>query len=336
MSKSKKIRVIITAAAALIASAGAVLFVKRKAIKRHFGIYSLIAAVILCGMMGAATTAYAANTPGADTEPETVISVTETDAEPDEDMTDADTEPEPGAEPDIDKIIETLTGEDMEIDIADFLNLFLSLAALEQPTRDTQFTPPGNMTLVDDFYSVATDKQFITVTTKNGNTFYIIIDRSGDKENVHFLNLVDEYDLLQIIQGEDVVPPPLPPDTPTKTEEPTESEGEPKPQGGGNTGLMLGILVIAAIGGGAFYFFKIRKPKQGGAGKVAVKSELDEFDFDEGEDDLFTNNADEPDTGEYDGDEDDIPDFTVKDEPEGGGDFTPDFGEETPESEDKQ
>ncbi len=70
-------------------------------------------------------------------------------------------------------------------------------------------TPSGNMTLVDDILqdesytvqdkTVLRDKQFITVETKNGNIFYIIIDRSGDTENVYFLNLVDESDLLALL-----------------------------------------------------------------------------------------------------------------------------------------
>lgn len=55
-------------------------------------------------------------------------------------------------------------------------------------------TPEGNATLVDDFYG---DKQLITVTTKAGNYFYILIDRANeDKETaVHFLNQVDDADL---------------------------------------------------------------------------------------------------------------------------------------------
>jgi hypothetical protein len=81
------------------------------------------------------------------------------------------------------------------------------------------------------------------------------------------------------------------------------------------------LLVIAAIGGGALYFFKVYKPKQGGTKKTATQ-ELDDFDFDPDEDDLFTDSADEPEYVEYNGgypdsDEDEgIPDFTVKGEPD--------------------
>ena len=68
------------------------------------------------------------------------------------------------------------------------------------------FTPDGNLTLVDDFsfLTEAEDgntegKQFLTVQTKAGNTFFIVIDRARESENTYFLNLVDEADLLSLM-----------------------------------------------------------------------------------------------------------------------------------------
>ena len=62
-------------------------------------------------------------------------------------------------------------------------------------------TPEGNATLVDDYGG---NKQLITVTTKSGNYFYILVDRAAEGENtVHFLNQVDEADLMALMEDGD-------------------------------------------------------------------------------------------------------------------------------------
>ena len=71
-------------------------------------------------------------------------------------------------------------------------------------------TPDGNLALIDDildgsYYSSEEigeggKMQFVTVETKSGNVFYLVIDHStGD---VYFLNLVDESDLLALLEDE--------------------------------------------------------------------------------------------------------------------------------------
>ena len=76
-------------------------------------------------------------------------------------------------------------------------------------TEPQPLTPEGNMNLVDDISGEASeDKQFIVVQSKGGNYFYIIIDHAAEGENtVHFLNQVDEADLMAIIGEEETTTP---------------------------------------------------------------------------------------------------------------------------------
>mgnify|MGYP001790280072 CR=1 FL=1 len=83
-------------------------------------------------------------------------------------------------------------------------------AATEAETRSEDdirpLTPNGNLTLVDDIRSqTGQERQFITLVTKSGNYFYLIIDRNDKgEENVHFLNMVDEEDLFALMDEKQV------------------------------------------------------------------------------------------------------------------------------------
>ena len=69
-------------------------------------------------------------------------------------------------------------------------------------------TPEGNLTVGDDYqttFSDGTAQQFITLVSKSGAYFYLIIDRAADgDQTAHFLNMVDEADLLALMDEEDI------------------------------------------------------------------------------------------------------------------------------------
>ena len=175
----------------------------------------------------------------------------------------------------------------------------------EEPEKEEPLTPDGNATLVDDFGG---NKQLITVTTKAGNYFYILIDRDDEGENtVHFLNQVDDADLFALLEdGESATT--QTPAVCTCTEkceagkvntacpvcatnmtacsgtapEPEAEEPTERPETKSNTGGLVLFLVVALLGGGgAFYYFKFMKPKQ----SVKGSTDLEDFDFEDYDED---------------------------------------------------
>lgn len=170
-------------------------------------------------------------------------------------------------------------------------------------------TPEGNATLVDDFYG---DKQLITVTTKAGNYFYILIDRANEDAEtaVHFLNQVDEADLLALMEDGEAQEAPAVCTCTEKCQagavntscevcavnmaecagaEP-EPEPEPEPEAeksGGMGALALVLALVVLGGGGAFAYIKFIRPKQ--ASKVSA--DPDDYDFADEEEYI---NEDEP------------------------------------------
>ena len=69
-----------------------------------------------------------------------------------------------------------------------------------EETTTKPFTPDGTGTVVDN----ATDedgKEFFSITTPSENVFYLVIDRNAKgQQTVHFMNLVDEADLLALME----------------------------------------------------------------------------------------------------------------------------------------
>lgn len=174
----------------------------------------------------------------------------------------------------------------------------------------TPLTPKGNLTKVDDVHQVSDedtieDKQFITVQSKNGNTFYIIIDRSGDQENVYFLNAVDEADLMALMEDEQKSAVTATCNCTTKCElgsinadcavcsknkdgciataaatpAPKEEKQPEKKQN--NTTPIIGLVLLALLGGGgAFYWFNIKNKKSSTKGTTDPNDLYEEDDED--------------------------------------------------------
>ena len=128
-------------------------------------------------------------------------------------------------------------------------------------------TPEGNMNLVDDMVTVS-GKQFITVTTRDGNYFYIIIDRDDNgNQTVHFLNQVDEADLLNLLDEDELKdyteshkPTEPDPTEPVQTQ-PTEPPVVTEEKGNGNLAALLPVVLLAAGGIGGFLMLSSSKKK---------------------------------------------------------------------------
>ena len=170
---------------------------------------------------------------------------------------------------------------------------------------DAALTPDGNLSLIDDIgSSIRSGKQFITVETRNGNVFYLIIDRDDEgEETVHFLNQVDEADLLTLM-GDDAPAAEVPAVCNCKEKcaagavntncpvcknnlsecigkevvaEPEPEAEQPEKKSSG--GLLVIVLLLALAGGGAFAYVKFIKPKQG----MKVSTDPDDYDFEDEE-----------------------------------------------------
>ena len=179
-------------------------------------------------------------------------------------------------------------------------------------------TPEGNLTLVDDYYTNYSDgsgQQFITLVSKSGNTFYLVIDRNAKgQQTVHFMNLVDEADLLALMEEEDADAYTAEKEAATQAEQDrlkAEEEakkaaeeaasGTEQPKENKITKIasgFLGVVVLIALAaGGIFYAFAKQKQK-----KQAEKEALDpDANYTEDKGDFEIPTEDEPeDTGEED------------------------------------
>ena len=177
-------------------------------------------------------------------------------------------------------------------------------------------TPEGNLTLVDDYhtnYSDGSGQQFITLVSKSGNTFYLVIDRNAKgQQTVHFMNLVDEADLLALMEEEAADAYTAEKEAAAQAEqdrlkaeeeakkaaEEAAASGTEQPKENKVTKIasgFLGVVVLIAMAtGGGFYAFTKQKQK-----KQAEKEALDpdaNYTEDKGDLEIPTDVPDEDET----------------------------------------
>ena len=179
----------------------------------------------------------------------------------------------------------------------------------------TGFSENSNAVTRDLLYDKHTNKQFITIQDRDGNTFYIVIDYDSplDEEEeqyqTYFLNLVDTADLAALAEdsGEEAacsctdkcvvgaINTSCPvcaanmsecagvETAPASTPEPDtapDADDTPEKENGGSPAILILVLLLLA-GGGALYYFKFRKQKPDTKGPA----DLDDYDYGEDEDD---------------------------------------------------
>ena len=168
-----------------------------------------------------------------------------------------------------------------------------AVTAPDDEQAANSFTPDGQGTVVDNVTDDGS-KEFFTFTTPGENTFYLVIDRDRESENVYFLNAVTESDLYALAEQDEeqetpdvsAVPDPEPvcdcvdqcapgavnTDCPvcvlslndcSGKAAAADTDADPEPdqaEGGGNGTIILVVLAALAVGG-VGYYLKIYKPK---------------------------------------------------------------------------
>lgn len=149
-----------------------------------------------------------------------------------------------------------------------------------QSRAEDPLTPDGNMNLVDDYGKhEETGKQFLTVTTRDGKYFYLIIDRDDNgAETVHFLNQVDAMDLLSLLDEdqqkelkEDLgiettdtktqvdTKPAVETQQPNEDMTKKETAKKSTKKKSSKTGLLAVLLILVLCGVGGYFYIKTTK-----------------------------------------------------------------------------
>ena len=166
-----------------------------------------------------------------------------------------------------------------------------------QINTEEPFSVPGNAQVQDDITN-SKNKEFLTITTKNNNTFYLIIDRSANVDNVYMLSQIDENDLQEFLEEDssastivDVTPEVvINENTHSEQTEQPATESPEKEGTASNLGALVAILIAAILGVGAYGYMKFIKPKKdeddGDDEGIEMIGESDPFEEDQESEDF--------------------------------------------------
>ncbi len=133
----------------------------------------------------------------------------------------------------------------------------------EEVTPEDDFSVPGNGEVVDHI-TKDSSKEFYTIRTANNNTFYLVVDKAQNTQNVYMLSTIDENDLQEFLDESEKKEPETEPSVviPETEQPPEEKPEEEEPQKDGSKNMMgvIGLVVLMGLGG--FYFLKIRPKKE--------------------------------------------------------------------------
>lgn len=208
---------------------------------------------------------------------------------------------------------EESSGTDRTINID--LELGKSTGRHYEKTQDTP-AEPGEGSLYSKTFLDGTDSSeqvFYSVTTQEGDVFYLLVDQGQEQNNVYLLSQVTNQDLNALAADGDTSgsgnagkkddeEDSLLKALSGSGNEDAESSGGSAPKStakGGINGNALIVLVIVAVGGGVYYYQKVYKTKKEQEMDAMDAADMDQFEAENEEDDEYDFGYDDVDKDEF-------------------------------------
>ncbi|MGN0364924.1 MAG: CD1107 family mobile element protein [Suilimivivens sp.] len=157
----------------------------------------------------------------------------------------------------------------------------------------------GQGTVYDKVNTTASDPEakriFYTLTTDEGEVFYLVIDQGESSENVYFLNKVTVSDLYALAadeqnnnssdETESLLSSLSSASNETDEELLMQEETKEKSTGINNNSKMLIVLLVVVVGGGIYYYQNVYKKKKDEQMDLLDAPDRDDFEVEEEDED---------------------------------------------------